>query len=236
MSNNSALDSFLGKWHQRWPEWSLVEPFIDVSRRAQVQAWFALVQELEDIYTAGGDTTAVDAKLAWWGEELRSWAGQRSRHPLGRVLDGVPAPWMALAEAIADLPAARAAMATPALARTALGSYAAALAAVEAVLFDLPVTPAAVEAVITQTLAQRLVRGGEQAVPASIARGDGAAAIKSWAAELLARWPLRCAGPRPRRVLALLLRLRVQGLATERGLSPHAASVLLKAWWAARGR
>lgn len=236
MSTSSALDSFLGKWHQRWPEWSLVEPFIEAAQRARVEAWFALVQEFEDIYNASGDTTAVDAKLAWWGEELRSWDAQRSRHPLGRVLDSVRAPWADLADAIADLPAARAALANPGVARTALSGYAGAVAAVEAVLFGLPATPAAAQAVMTQTLAQRLERTGAQAVPASVAASDSQRAVSVWARELLAGWPLRSAGPRPRRVLAVLARLRLQGLVADKPLTPHAATVLLKAWWAARGR
>lgn len=236
MSNHSALDSFLGKWHQRWPEWPLVEPFIDAAQRARVQSWFALLNELEDIYNASGDTTAVDAKLAWWGEELRSWAAQRSRHPLGRELDAVPAPWQQLAGAVGDLPAARAAQATPALARTALAGYAAAVAAVEAALFGAAAQPAAAEAVITQTLAQRLERLGPQAVPDSLASTHGEQAGRAWAAELLRDWPLRGPGPRPRRVLAVLSRLRLQGLAADKALTPHAAGVLLKAWWAARGR
>lgn len=236
MSTPGALDSFLGKWHQRWPEWSLVEPFIDAALRPRVEAWFALLQEFEDVYQAGGDTTAVDAKLSWWSEELHSWARQRSRHPLGRVLEPVRAPWDALADALPDLMAARESLADPAVARASLTAYAHAVADVEAVLFDLPSSPKAAAAVITQTLAQRLDRTGQAAVPASIPGEDSQAAIAAWARELLAGWPLRIAGPRPRRVLAVLSRLRLQGLAAGKPLTPHAASVLIKAWWAARGR
>lgn len=231
MSTSSALDSFLGKWHQRWPEWPLVEPFIEAGQRERVTAWFALLQEFEDIYQAGGDTTAVDAKLAWWAEELRSWANRRSRHPLGRVLEPVPAPWAELAAALPDLPAAREALGDAALARTALAGYGRAVAAVEAVLFGRPAVPKAADVVVTQTLAQRLDRTGQAAVPASVAGGDP----RAWARELLRQWPLRVAGPRPRRVLSVLSRLRLQGLAAGRPLTPHAASVLFKAWWAARG-
>jgi Phytoene/squalene synthetase len=236
MSSYSALDSFLAKWHQRWPEWSLVEPFIAVDQRERCVAWFALLQEFDDILAAQGDTTAQDAKLAWWAQELRSWQGQRSRHPLGRVLDPLRAPWMGLADVLPDLPAARAALSDPGVAQRALQAYAAAVAAVEAVVFDAPLQPQAAQAVLVHTLGQRLLRSGQQAVPASIAGNDAGQAVAAWAQQLLKGWGVRVAGPRPRRVLALLARLRLQGLAADKPLTPHQATVLLKAWWAARGR
>lgn len=236
MSSPSALDSFLGKWHQRWPEWSLVEPFIAVEQRPLCVAWFALLQELDDILAADGDTTAQDAKLAWWGQELRSWDEQRSRHPLGRVLDTLRAPWALLADSLQDLPAARAALSSQTVARSALAGYADAVARVEAVVFASPLDPAAADAVLAHTLGQRLERRGQQAVPADLPGEDANAAVAAWARALLQGWGWRVAGPRPRRVLAVLSRLRLQGLASDKAISPHPASVLLKAWWAARGR
>lgn len=236
MSSYSALDSFLVKWQQRWPEWSLVEPFIAAGQRPLAQAWFALLQEFEDILCAEGDTTGQDAKLAWWAEELRSWEAQRSRHPLGRVLDPVRAPWIALADSLPDLLAARGALATAEMVRSALRGYAQAVAAAEAVIFATPLHKEAAEVVLRHTLAQRLERSAQRAVPASIAADTPGAAVAAWASQLLAGWGVRSAGPRPRRVLSVLSRLRVQGLASAKGLAPHQASVLLKAWWAARGR
>lgn len=237
MSTTSALDSFLGKWQQRWPEWSLVEPFIAADQRERVLAWFALQQECEDIYNASGDTTAVDAKLAWWGEELRSWAGQRSRHPLGRLLEPVRAPWAQLADALPSLLQARTALADAAQARQSLQPWAQAVVAVEAVLFGQRAAAATAQcAVVTQMLAQRLDRLGQAAVPQDVPGEDSHSAIAAWAADLLAQWPLRVDGPRPRRVHAVLARLRTQALASGKTLTPHPASVLLKAWWAGRGR
>ena len=235
MSSNSALDSFLGKWHQRWPEWALVEPFIASEQRGLSAAWFALLQEFDDILAAEGDTTAQDAKLAWWAEELRSWEAQRSRHPLGRVLDPVRAPWQALADTLPDLQAARAALADASIARSALSQYAQAIAAVEAVVFAARPQAGAAQAVLAHTLAQRMERVGQRGVPASIAADTPGAAVAAWASELLKGWGLRVPGPRPRRVLAVLARLRLQGLVSEKGIAPHQASVLLKVWWAARG-
>ena len=233
---SSALESFLDKWRDRWPEWEVVERFIAPAQRQQVVAWFALLQEFDDILNVQGETVPSDAKLAWWGEELRSWEAQRSRHPLGRVLDPVRAPWIGLADSLPDLLAARAALASAELARAALSGFAQAVAAVEAVVFDVPLQAGAGQAVLHHTLAQRLERRGQQAVPASIGGDSAGAAVAAWAQQLLQGWGLRVAGPRPRRVLAVLARLRLQGLASEKGIAPHQAGVLLKAWWAARGR
>jgi len=40
---SSALDSFLDKWRERWPEWAFVERFVDEADRARSVAWFALL-------------------------------------------------------------------------------------------------------------------------------------------------------------------------------------------------
>src|SRR5690606_16613093 len=136
--------------------------------RARAVAWFALLQEFEDILNATGDTTPVDAKLAWWGEELRSWDSQRSRHPLGRLLEPVRAPWAQLADALPSLIDARVRPLDAAQARAALSAYAATVAAVEAVLFNDTYLPAAADAVLTQTLAQRVQELGVAAAPQDI--------------------------------------------------------------------
>ncbi len=151
-----------------------------------------------------GDPLPANAKLGWWSEELRSWAGQRSRHPLGRVLEPVRAPWGQLAEALPDLIEARDAIADPEQARRSLQRLAAAVAAVEAVLFDAPLSPEAGDAVLTQMLAQRMQDLGGAAVPA------GSGGEREWQHALLARWPARVAGPRPRRLYAVLARGRLQ--------------------------
>ncbi|RBA78716.1 phytoene/squalene synthase family protein, partial [Xanthomonas oryzae pv. oryzae] len=119
MSQSSALDSFLDKWRTRWPEWSVAEPFIPQLQRPLAAAWFALLQEWEDIMNIAGDPLPADAKLAWWQQELRDWSNQRSRHPLGRVLEPVRAPWAALAD---TLPAMQTARVQPQSLQQALGT------------------------------------------------------------------------------------------------------------------
>ena len=235
MTTSSALDSFLDKWRTRWPEWSVAEPFVPEAQRTLVVAWFTLLQEFDDILNTSGDPMPADAKLAWWGEELRSWAGQRSRHPLGRLLEPVRAPWTALADALPDLVEARAAAPDPAQALKVLQPYAAAVAAVEAVMFDTPTRGDVATPVLVQTLAQRLNAAGVAAVPRSLlAAGDGDAA-QHWGQQLLARWPARVPGPRARRMYASLARARLQASAQGRELKVTPMRTLLRTWWAGRG-
>ncbi|MGB3873798.1 MAG: phytoene/squalene synthase family protein [Stenotrophomonas sp.] len=226
---SSALDSFMGKWQQRWPEWAFVERFVATADRPRVLAWFALLQEFDDMLNISGDPLPTNAKLGWWGEELRSWAGQRSRHPLGRVLEPVRAPWAQLAEALPELIEAREPAAGPEQARQALQDFSEAVAAVEAALFDAPLQPHAATAVLTQVLAQRVQELGAAVVPA------GAGGEHEWQQALLAQWPARVAGPRPRRLLAALARGRLQARVRGGEYQPSPAGLLWRAWWAARG-
>ncbi|HET6396663.1 MAG TPA: squalene/phytoene synthase family protein, partial [Pseudoxanthomonas sp.] len=135
MSGSDALDSFLEKWRARWPEWDVAGVFVAEDQRRLAVAWFALLQEFDAILNVEGDPLPADAKLGWWATELRDWAGHRSRHPLGRLLEPVAAPWDGLADALAALPAARARPAGMAEAMAALAGYARAVAAVDAALF-----------------------------------------------------------------------------------------------------
>lgn len=235
MSTPSALDSFLDKWRTRWPEWQVAERFVPEHQRTLVVAWFSLLQEFDDILNTAGDPMPSDAKLAWWGEELRSWSAQRSRHPLGRVLEPVRAPWAQLAETLPDLIDARAVPVDPPQALRALQAYAAAVAAVEAVMFDSPARGDVATPVLVQTLAQRLHESGVAAIPRSLLAEDDTAAPRKWAQQLLAKWPARVAGPRPRRLYAALARARQQTWAQDRQYQATPMRTLWLTWWAARG-
>lgn len=235
MSTSNALDSFLEKWRTRWPEWSMAEPFVLEPERDLTVAWFALLQEFDDMLNASGDPTPADAKLAWWGEELRSWAGQRSRHPLGRVLEPRRAPWAQLADVLPDLVVARGVAATPAQAFDGLRAYAEAVAAVEAAVFGKGRGGDAADAVLRQTLAQRLYDGGVPAVPRSLLDAGAAEAAQAWARQLLDGWPARVAGPRPRRIWSMLARARLQAMARNEVIAPKPMATLVRIWWAGRG-
>ncbi|MDV3468464.1 squalene/phytoene synthase family protein [Stenotrophomonas sp. C3(2023)] len=233
--SSTALESFLDKWRSRWPEWSVAEPFVAEPQRARTLAWFALLQELDDMLNTSSDPLPADAKLAWWGEELRSWAGQRSRHPLGRLLEPVRAPWAQLADALPDLVEARAPASDPAAAERALLRYAEAVAAVEVVMFDDAPRNGAARAVLLQTLAQRLQEAGAASVPRSLLETDAAHADQRWGQYLLKAWPMRVAGPRPRRIWSVLARSRLAAQVAGKPVEATPMRTLLRVWWAARG-
>lgn len=240
MTDSTALDSFLDKWLARWPEWRVVETFVPVSQRRLVIAWFVLQQEFTDAMNIAGDPLPADAKLAWWGEELRDWSRQRSRHPLGRVLEPHRAPWFELAEALPTLIRLRERPLDAQSAFDAVRPLAVAIAGVEHALFSAPIGDQAIQALCAQLLAVRLEGAGEVAVPLHIAAADGPTR-GDWIDELLRRWPVRDVaplGPLPRRLAAALARSQLQrheaGGESIATLSPLRA--LWLGWRAARQR
>lgn len=234
MSDSAALDSFLEKWRIRWPEWSVGEIFVAPARRDVAVAWFALLQEFDDVLNISGDPLPADAKLAWWSEELRGWSGQRSRHPLGRRLEPLHAPWTQLADALPALVAARETPASAADAFAALAGYGAAVAAVEAHVLDR--APDA-DAVIAQMLAARVADMGSIAVPTALRQPDDAVAVQAWAKAILQRWQASRQGARERRVLTAYARGRLERL-SRKGVPaplPSRPVLLFAGWRAARG-
>src|SRR5690606_37146015 len=238
MSTPTALDSFLDKWRQRWPEWAVAEVFVPQEGRDRVVAWFALLQEFDDILNTAGDPLPADAKLGWWATELSDWAGQRSRHPLGRILQPVPAPWERLAAALPDLVAARARAADQQAAVVALERYATAVAEVEA--GELDGRAAQPRQLATQVLAQRLSDVGQAAVPLSLLDGEGGTAAvevaqRDGARALLDGLPARIAGLAPRRIWAALARGRLRPQAAGKRVAASPVGILWTARRAARG-
>ena len=237
MSDSPALDSFLEKWRARWPEWTVAEIFVPVERRERAVAWFALLQEFEDGLNIAGDPLPADAKLAWWSEELRGWANQRSRHPLGRTLEPVRAPWTRLADALPILPAARAQAADAEAAFAALATHADAVAAVEAVVLGRPV-PA--QAIAAQMLAGRLADVGPAVAPVAVAQQAGQgehALLRHWGRMLKQRWGSPRQGARERRIVGAYAQARLDRFikAGEPTTLPSQAALLFTGWRAARG-
>ena len=234
MSDSAALDSFLEKWRARWPEWSVAEVFVAPARRDIVVAWFALLQEFEDVLNIAGDPLPADAKLAWWGEELRGWASQRSRHPLGRRLEPVRADWARLADALPTLAEARTVPRDREAGFAALSRYGEAVAAVESgVLGRMPAS----QAIVTQMLSARLMEVGGVAVPVNLRQGaDEAGQLRAWATALHEAWPPRD-GARERRLLSAYMQGRLLRFARrgEPAPLPSRASLLFTGWRAARG-
>lgn len=236
MTDATALDSFLDKWRSRWPEWGVAEVFVPREQRRLAVAWFALLQEFTDAMNIAGDPLPADAKLAWWGEELRDWNRQRSRHPLGRVLEPHRAPWFELAEALPVLIELRARPAGEHAAFDSALPLARAIGAVERALFGphermADWTPS----IAVQLLASRLEASGDAALPAR-AGGGLPVSQEEWARTLLRHWPEHAGGPLPRRIYGALARSQLQrfrpGSEAVATLSPPKA--LWLGWRAAR--
>lgn len=233
MSGSEALDGFLGKWQERWPEWGVVEVFVPTEQRRLALAWFSLLQEFEDAMNIVGDPLPADAKLGWWAEELRDWSQGRSRHPLGRVLEPHAAPWAALGEALCRIAHARGRPLDQHTAFLTVEPVARAVGEVEAALFGNAPDPGHVHAISAHLLASRLQQGGAQGVPMRIA-GHPEPTGQAWATDLLRQWPTRVAGPLPRRLLSALGRLRLRRSLLEGGRPMHRVGILWLGWRAAR--
>lgn len=238
MSNSAALDSFLDKWRSRWPEWRVAEAFVPPAQRELAVAWFALLQEFEDAMNIAGDPTPADAKLGWWGEELRDWSRRRSRHPLGRALEPRPAPWFELAEALPALVRLRERPHDMMSAFATVQPLAEAMVAVEDGVLDRAGKPESpvlrAQAIACQLLASRLFAAGDGAVPQEAAERPGAG--QAWAQVLLAQWPPHAGEATPRRLWAALARSRLQRFEPgAQGVRPLSNLRLLwLAWRAAR--
>lgn len=217
MTEDPSLDSFIAKWHARWPEWSIAESFVPAAQRDVALAWFALLQELTDAAWAGDDPTPGRAKLGWWQEELQGWARGRRRHPLGAALQRHAAGWEQLASALPSLGETRELPADVAAALTALNRFAEAATAIEQVLFAVEGGPTGA----AETAATLLATHPHWPVEDAERRR-----------ELLSRWPAR-QGSRPRRIAAALARTRLQGGASAPRAMPGWRTLWV-AWRAAR--
>lgn len=222
---DEGLDSFLGKWRARWPEWALAEVFLPAGERAVLAAALSLRQELLDAAWGGEDPRPGEAKLGWWQEELQAWQQGMRRHPLGIVLQPRQAPWAALGAALPLLAATRE---QPAQAR--LRPIAEALAAVAAAL-EPGDAPPPWERVATGLSAQRLLAGGEGQGAGQDSGPDARAAL----AALLAQWPRGPGAPRSLRLFEAILGTRLQLRAAGGDGPPARLRTLFAAWRAARG-
>lgn len=231
MSEHEAIDSFIDKWRSRWPEWAVAQVFVPREQHEATLAWMSLLQELTDAAWGGSDPRPGEAKLGWWIEELQGWSRGIRRHPLGQVLQKVPAPWPQLA---ASLPQLRDSRERPVDATDAFAQvreFAAAAEAIEQVLFA--GQPGAEATIAANLLHMRLAHHPADAAPLQVlAQAGEGAALGEWTRQLAAHAPSRTA-TRPRRVLGGLAQARLRrGEAVE----PLAAlRALWVAWRAARG-
>ena len=228
MSSEASLAPVLDTWRQRWPEWAFGERFVPPDQRQRVLAWFALLQQFEDIMNIAGDTLPADAKLAWWQQELCDWDRRRSRHPLGRLLESVQAPWGELAHALPIIQIARNRPESFEQAMGILLPFAAAVVAVERVMSSGKAVCEDTGAVSVQWW---YVRGGAAARTHPV----GMDALQ-WKARLLREWPTRPALARPHRIWSRLARLRLQRECAGKLAYAPPLQQLWHSWRAASGR
>ncbi|GAB3095849.1 phytoene/squalene synthase family protein [Lysobacter terrae] len=231
MSDREAIESFIGKWRARWPEWSVAEVFVPHSQRELALAWMALQQELTDAAWGGSDPRPGEAKLGWWMEELQGWARGARRHPLGAVLQKHSSAWPLL---VASLPSLRESRERPidaADARAQLRDFSAAVAAIEQTLFG---GGAAEPLVVASLLHLRLAHHPAAAAPLQVLAQVGEeGALAEWTRLLVDPVKTPADAARPRRLLAGLAQARLR-----RGQPVQpvpAIQALWAAWRAARG-
>lgn len=224
--SDAELDDFLSKWRGRWPEWRIAQTFLPESQRPSAEAWFALMQEWTDAAWAGEDPTPGFAKLGWWQDELQGWAKGGRRHPLGRTLQKLQAPWAALATRLPVLQAVREpvrAWDAPERLISALQPLVDVMADCERALFAAAGTNGDASALLAQHALWRRDDAGD------------AAQTRAWA-ERLAALPSPQAASRPRRIHDSLCRGRLQRFAARGETRPLAPPVALwRSWRAAKG-
>lgn len=222
MIDDAALAEVVGKWRARWPEWQVAEVFVPADQRERALAWLALLGELADAAWAGHDPTPGAAKLGWWMEELNGWSRGARRHPLGRVLQPLPAPWAALAADIPSLGASRTQVGDLASAVAGLQPFSRACSDVATQLFEASAEDADPMMALT-LLGERALRMPPSGTPGEL----GAHGLLQ-----TLRLPARS---RPLRIHAALVRARLQRLAAGRETIVPTWRALLVAWRAARG-
>jgi hypothetical protein len=240
MVRDPAVDTVIEKWRAHWPEWPLAEPFVPPLHRERALAWFALRDELTHAAWSGSDPRPGEAKLAWWGEELQGWRKGARRHPLGNVLQPLPAAWSTLAWSLPTLLASRERAGDTDEAVRVIEPFAESVASVAQTVFGSG-KPAPMENVALGLLAERVLEGGDAAAPLEFVAkaGEGAApntAARACAAELLARWPAPHDGSVAGRLHASLVRERLQRFAKGgvAGRPLPAWRALFTSWQAAR--
>jgi len=70
----------------REPEMVFAEPFCPPSLRTRFRIWGALLLELREAAFELSDARVIEAKSAWWAEELARSAQHAARHPLTQAL------------------------------------------------------------------------------------------------------------------------------------------------------
>ena len=140
MSEDAGLEAFFAKAESREPLLRAALGFVPAPARPVFKAWTALLAELRECAFELSDPRVTALKAGWWAEELDGMARGAARHPLGRALlarelPRVPEAWAAASEALVLVSADADPAADRESAIAALLPLAAALVAIESMLF-----------------------------------------------------------------------------------------------------
>ncbi len=201
MTVPEQASEFIAKWRAREPEMAYAEVFCPRPLRARFALWGALLHELRAAAFELSDARLIEAKSAWWADELLRCAQAAPRHPLTQSLAAPQLPWNALARGL--VAAAQADPSRPEdrdAAFAAVAPLADGIAATEAALFDAGEANDASLAVAVHLFGERLRIGLAAAdggrVPLSLlarhgitsamlVQPQGAIATSDWATELV---------------------------------------------------
>lgn len=78
-------------WQRQYPERVLALPYLDPARRDALVAYAAIAGQWQDDVDGIRETAVLEAKFAWWAEELALSRRGESRHPLSKALFQLPA-------------------------------------------------------------------------------------------------------------------------------------------------
>jgi len=259
----AACAEFIGKWRAREPEMTFAEPFCPRPLRMRFQLWGALLLALREAAFELSDARVIEAKSAWWAEELGRTATHGARHPLTQALvheAQMPLPWPQLGNGLLASAASEPRPADADAAIAGIRPMAEGILAFEAALFPGESFDADNEhalhanvsnAVVVHLLAERLRAGlssqdggriplsllaRHRITVAQLVEPAGAAAIADWAQQLLAFAPARLRGASLyRRTLSAFDRRTLQRHAQRRTVAPaNPLQALWLAWTAAR--
>lgn len=255
---------YIGKWRAREPEMAFAEPFCPRSQRTRFRLWGALLLELREAAFELSDARVIEAKSAWWAEELARCAQHTARHPLTQALVrdvSTPLAWPQLANGVLASAASDPRPVDSDAAIAGMQPLAEGILVFEAGLFGSAPFEAGREraqhaagsnAVVAHLLAERLRVGLRSEdggrIPLSmlarhrittgqLAGPAGAAATSEWARHVLALTSARIAGFGVyRSARAAFDRRSLQRIAQHRtATAPPPLRALWLAWGAARG-
>lgn len=262
-TDTSACADYIGKWRVREPEMAFAEPFCARLLRPRFRLWGALLQELREATFELSDARVIEAKSAWWAEELARTGRLAARHPLTQALvqeAQMALPWRQLGNGLLASAKGESRPADSEAAIAGIRPLAEGIVAFEAVLFvrasfdasrDHALHTQASNAVVAHLLTERLRTGlwsedggrvplsllaRHRITAAQLTDTVAAAAIADWAQQLLTFAPARLIGASVyRRSRCAFDRRALQRMIQHRvAAPPHPLHALWLAWASAR--